>query len=269
MQNGTHRNGTSNGVAQDAAVINEHELLWDGLPPAVVEALRQPLDPALVSRRRGRAGRVYDYIEGHTAIDEANAIFGFGGWGYELAGDVALRVIETADPKTGEVRVSRAYSAPVRVTVNGAPPRTDVGFHAVVEESAEGHETALKGAVTDGMKRALRSFGDRFGNALYGGPPPETPAGGKAAGGQRNGNNPTLARAATAVDDGGEAARAQELRTRLIALSVEQGFDEEQTRAAVRAKTGRELDALPASALSSLVEGAQEKLRRMRESRAA
>ena len=60
MQNGTHRNGTSNGVAQDAAVINEHELLWDGLPPAVTQALGQPLDPNLVSQRKGRGGRVFD-----------------------------------------------------------------------------------------------------------------------------------------------------------------------------------------------------------------
>ena len=49
----------------------------------------------------------------------------------------------------------------------GAPSRTDVGFHPVTDESAEGHETAFKGAVTDALKRALRSFGDRFGNGLY------------------------------------------------------------------------------------------------------
>ena len=40
----------------------------------------------------------------------------------------------------------------------------------MTEETADGHETALKGAVTDGLKRALRSFGDRFGNGLSRGP---------------------------------------------------------------------------------------------------
>ena len=174
MQNGTHNNG--NGVHHDTAIFNGLDpassagqaLLWDGLSPAVTNALGQPLDPGLVSQRKGRAGRTYEYLEGHTVIDQANRIFGFGGWGYELLGDVTLREIENVDPKTGEVKRIRAYSAPVRVTVPGAPPRTDVGVHSVAEDTTEGHETACKGAVTDGMKRALRSFGERFGNGLYG-----------------------------------------------------------------------------------------------------
>ena len=60
----------------------------------------------------------------------------------------------------------------MRVTVPGAPSRTDVGFQAVTDESAEGHETAFKGAVTDALKRVLGSFGDRFGNGLYTGSSP-------------------------------------------------------------------------------------------------
>ena len=176
MQNGTHVNGTTNGVHKDPTVIGDYELSWGGLAPVVTKALSQPLDPTLVSHRRGRAGRTYDYLEGHIVIDQANRVFGFGGWGYELLGDVTLRRIEAMDPKTGEVRVSHAYSAPVRVTVSGAQPRTDVGFHAVAEETPEGHDTAIKGAVTDGMKRALRSFGVQFGNALYGDPAKRTPA---------------------------------------------------------------------------------------------
>ena len=136
--NGTNRNGSGNGVHKDAAIVNGHDpvssdLLWDGLSPAVANALEQ---------RKGRAGRTYSYIGGHTVIAQANRIFGFGGWGFELAGDVTLRRIENVDPKTGEVTRIHAYSAPVRVTVPGAPPRTDVGFHTVAEESGEGHETA-------------------------------------------------------------------------------------------------------------------------------
>ena len=138
------RNG--NGAHNDPAIIDEHELLWDGLSPAVTNALGQPIDPALVSQRKGRAGRTFSYIEGHVAISEANRVFGYGGWGYELLADVTLREIENVDTQTGEVKRIRAYSAPVRVTVPGAPPRIDVGFHAVTEETADGHETALKGA---------------------------------------------------------------------------------------------------------------------------
>ena len=186
--NNGHSNGTGNGLVHgngnghDAALdATHHDLLWDGLPPAVTNALGQPLDPSLVSQRKGRAGRTYDYLEGHAVIDQANRIFGFGGWGYELAGDVTLREIETVDTKTGEVKLTHVYSAPVRVTVPGAPPRTDIGFNSVAEDNAGGHETAIKGAVTDGMKRALRSFGVQFGNGFYGDQPAEEAGGRRTA----------------------------------------------------------------------------------------
>ena len=185
--NGHNGNGTGNGLVQvngnghkpDAAIVSEHDpassaglaLLWDGLSPAVTQALGQPLDPALASQRKGRAGRSYDYLEGHVVIEQANRIFGFGAWGYELAGDVTLRQVETVNTKTGEVTTASAYSAPVRVTVAGALPRTDIGVHPVAEDTLDGHDTAIKGAVTDGMKRAFRSFGVQFGNGFYGDQP--------------------------------------------------------------------------------------------------
>ena len=169
MVSTTNGNGHKNGTKPTAiAPVAGHDaILWDGLAPAVTRELDTPIDPALVSQRKGRAGKTFSYIEGHTVIDEANRVFGYGGWGYELVGDVALREIDSVDAKTGEIRHIRAYAATVRVTVLGAPLRMDVGFHAVVEDNADGHETAIKGAVTDGLKRALRSFGARFGNALY------------------------------------------------------------------------------------------------------
>ena len=67
--NGHHGNGVvqTNGHKPDAAIVGEHELLWDGLTPAVTQALSQPIDSALVSQRKGRGGRVFDYLEGHGA----------------------------------------------------------------------------------------------------------------------------------------------------------------------------------------------------------
>ena len=59
----------------------------------------------------------------------------------------------------------------MRVTVAGALPRTDTGVHPVAEDTLDGHDTAIKGAVTDGMKRAFRSFGVQFGNGFYGDQP--------------------------------------------------------------------------------------------------
>ena len=269
--NGHHPNGNGNGAAD----ITGHDLLWDGLSPAVVSALEQPLDPALVSRRDGRGNRQYDYIEGHTVIDQANKIFGYGGWGYELAGDVSLRRMEKVDVRTGELKVSYAYSAPVRVSVNGAPSRTDIGFHIVAEDTPEGHDTACKGAVTDGLKRALRSFGDRFGNGLYGEQPsangrgnarPSSPEQ-RQRSNANNGDGDRNSGRQTANKGNGrrDGSYLQQLRGRLIALGAEQGFGEDQVREAVRKQTGKDLDDLPARDLKPLVEGAARKVNEAKE----
>ena len=253
-----HNNG--NGHKPDAAIVSEHELLWDGLSPAVTQTLGQPLDPELVSQRKGRGGRTFDYLEGHAVIDQANRIFGYGGWGYELVGDVTLRRIETVDGQTGEVKVSLGYSAPVRVTVAGALPRTDVGVHPVVEDTFDGHDTALKAAVTDGMKRAFRSFGVQFGNGFYGdqapvsAPQPE--------------RIPTQARA-NGNGKGRNESQIEKLRKRLIEIAAEQGLDEDQVRTAVTDRTGKSFDDLDGTELGPLVEAASNKLREMQQAQAA
>ena len=248
--NGTHeaaavaaRNG--NGHKPDAAIPGEHELLWDGLPPSVIEKLSQPLDSALVSQRKGRGGKSFDYLEGHAVIDQANRVFGFGGWGYELLGDVTLRRVETVDARTGEVKTEVGYSAPVRVTVAGAPPRTDLGVHPVTEENFDGHDTAMKGAVTDGLKRAFRSFGCQFGNSFYGDQPAASAPQPQRVPVQanRNGNSgssqvgrPTR----QAQPKGGDDAQVEKLRKRLFGIASEMGLGRRQGARRRRQEVGQE-----------------------------
>ncbi len=265
------RNG--NGHKPDAAIPAEHELLWDGLSPAVTQALGQPLEPALASQRKGRGGKSFDYLEGHIVIAQANRIFGYGGWGYELVGDVTLRQVETVNPQTGEVKVEQGYSAPVRVSVAGALPRTDIGVHPVAEDNFDGHDTAIKGAVTDGLKRAFRSFGAQFGNGFYGDQPqvgnqpqPQrvpAPSNGRSVQSQSNGNS-SRSQANDRAD-----AQAEKLRKRLIEIASEQGLDEDQVRTAVVDRTGKSLDDLTAAELGPLVEAAANKLRQMQQPQAA
>ena len=256
-----------NGHKPDDAIPAEHELVWDGLSPAVTNALSQPIDPALVSQRKGRGGRVFDYLEGHVVIGQANRIFGHGGWGYELAGDVTLRRIETVDTQTGEVTVSQGYSAPVRVTVAGALPRTDTGVHPVTEDNFDGHDTAIKAAVTDGMKRAFRSFGVQFGNGFYGDQTQSSPAAPQPqrVPAQASGNG----RPAQAQPKGRAESQVETLCKRLMELCVKQGFDEAQVQAAVQRQTGKSIDDLTADELGSLIEAAANKLNQMREAQAA
>ena len=257
------RNG--NGHRPDAPIVTEHDLLWDGLSPSVSQALGQPLDPELVSQRKGRGGRVFDYLEGHAVIDQANRIFGFGGWGYELVGDVTLRRIETVDTQTGEVKVDQGYSAPVRVTVAGALPRTDIGVHPVAEDTFDGHDTAMKGAVTDGLKRAFRSFGVQFGNGFYGDQPQavnqpqpqRVPA-------PANGKSPVRQ-----AQDRRNESQEEMLRRRLFEIAADQGLDEDQVRSAVVDRTGKSIDDLEAAELGPLVEAAANKLRQMQQAQAA
>ena len=265
--NGAARNG--NGAHNDPAIIEGNDLLWDGLPPAVTQALGQPLDAALVSQRKGRGGRTFDYLEGHVVIDQANRIFGFGGWGYELAGDVTLRQFETVNHQTGEVKTARVYMAPVRVTVAGALPRTDLGFHAVAEDNPDGHDTASKGAVTDGMKRAFRSFGVQFGNGFYGDQQATTAATQPVrVSAQTRGNSRQSQANGKAVQPRADK-REQTLRKRLMELAGEQGFDEAKVRAAVQRQTGKSVDDLTADELGSLIEAAANKLNQMRQAQAA
>ena len=280
-KNGSNNgNGSANGVHKDTAPVvarngnghkpdaapAEHDLLWDGLSPAVSQALGQPLDPELVSQRKGRGGKSFDYLEGHAVIDQANLIFGYGGWGYGLAGDVTLRRIETVNPQTGEVKVEQGYSAPVRVSVAGALPRTDLGVHPVTEDNFDGHDTAMKGAVTDGLKRAFRSFGVQFGNGFYGDQPqvgnqpqPQrvpAPSNGRSGQAQANGK-------------GRNESQIEKLRKRLIEIAAEQGLDEDQVRTAVVDRTGKSLDDLDGTELGPLVEAAANKLRQMQQAQAA
>ena len=268
------RNG--NGHKPDAGIPAGHELLWDGLPPAVTQALGQPIESALVSQRKGRGGRVFDYLEGHAVIDQANRIFGYGGWGYELAGDVTLRQVETVDPQTGEIKTALGYSAPVRVTVAGALPRTDIGVHPVTEENFDGHDTAMKGAVTDGMKRAFRSFGVQFGNGFYGdqttasAPQPErvpvqANRNGRAGQAQSNGRSAQAPPQPTTRSE----EQVETLRRKVMELCIKQGFDEEQVLAAVQRETGKSIDDLTAAELGSLVEAAANKLNQIRQAQAA
>lgn len=309
--NGNHRNGNGNGngtatavrrngtaraggngtrprtpspspAERDPAPASVEALHWDALAPRVTEALAQPLDPQLISQRKGRAGRKFDYIEGHTAIDQANRIFGFGGWGFELVGDVTLRPIEQTDSRTGEVTRTAAYSAVVRVTVPGAPSRTDVGFQPVAADTPEDHETAFKGAVTDALKRALRSFGDRFGNGLYGDPPSnardnrepdstqQRQQRQQQSAPERESQPRTQRRIVQPASqpESNDERDARNLREQLLELSVQQGFTEDQVRTAVRNKTGRELDELGPAELNPLIASAADKLAQAQQSSA-
>jgi DNA repair and recombination protein RAD52 len=135
---------------------------WD---KASVE-LTKKLDPKHV-KGRVQGGTQVQYIEGWHAVSEANRIFGFGSWDRET---VDLRQLGEPREVNGKIRVD--YMARVRITVwggaDGRTVRDGCGFgQGIDRDVGQAHESALKEAETDAMKRALMTFGNSFGLALY------------------------------------------------------------------------------------------------------
>jgi len=127
--------------------------------------LKKGLDLKHISTRQGLS-----YIEGHHAIDEANRIFGFGGWSYHLL-DITMLREETVKKGTRDAHVVHCV-ARVRVQVrfgDNTVTREDVGYGSGLSYKGLGdcYELAHKESVTDALKRSLRSFGNQFGNSLY------------------------------------------------------------------------------------------------------
>lgn len=108
-----------------------------------------------------------DYIEGWHAMAEANRIFGFDGWSYSIPECTCVSEAERAIGRDKKPGFGVTYTAKVRVVVDGVT-REDFGAgHGYDVDCGLAHESAIKEAVTDALKRALRSFGNPFGLALY------------------------------------------------------------------------------------------------------
>lgn len=116
-------------------------------------------------KSRTENGATLSYIEGWYAISEANRIFGYDAWDRQTA---SSRCVWTG---TSGRYYMAAYTAKVRVSVRA-------GDIVIVREGSgsgesraltpgQAHEIALKSAETDATKRALATFGNPFGLALY------------------------------------------------------------------------------------------------------
>lgn len=130
------------------------------------EALAASLDPKHVKKPEGKFGPKGDYLEGWHVIAQANEVFGHNGWGYEIKSLTQDRL--DVVPKDGGQQYQAAYTCIVILRVDGSMPREDVGFGSGFAKSVgDAIEGATKEAVTDALKRALRTYGWRFGLALY------------------------------------------------------------------------------------------------------
>jgi DNA recombination protein Rad52 len=129
-----------------------------------ISQLKAKLDPKHI-RTRTADGAELSYVEGWHAVSEANRIFGFDGW------DRRTLLNTCVFSGTSGGNFVAAYTAKVRISVRAG----DVTIVRDGSGSGEGkaatrgqaHDFALKAAETDATKRALSTFGNPFGLALY------------------------------------------------------------------------------------------------------
>ena len=132
------------------------------------DELKKKLNPKDVKSRK-KGGTNLSYIEGWKTIDEANAIFDFDGWSRET---VYNREVTRVDVEVGKDPYKApgfkvGYESKVTITVGGVT-RDGTGHGSQTSKDLfDAIEGAAKEAETDAMKRALMTFGNRFGLALY------------------------------------------------------------------------------------------------------
>jgi DNA repair and recombination protein RAD52 len=136
---------------------------------------KKDLAAPLITANVKKNPRGYSYVEAWHAINEANRIFGFDGWARETVETKCVsekeRQIGKTDSKPGYPGWGVSYIAKVRVSVTSGDDvivREGSGAgHGIDRDLGLAHESALKEAESDAMKRALMTFGNPFGLALY------------------------------------------------------------------------------------------------------
>jgi hypothetical protein len=131
---------------------------------AQVKSLEAKLDSKHVKTRQAQ-DTVLIYVEGWHVIAEANRIFGYDAWDRQT---ISTHCVWSGMANRHH---AAAYAAKVRIAVRA-------GTITIIREGCgsseargltpgEAHELALKAAETDATKRALATFGNPFGLALY------------------------------------------------------------------------------------------------------
>lgn len=131
----------------------------------IASKLDKQLGPEYISSRSGPGGSRVHYLTAEKVIGLANEVFGFNGW----SSSIQNIQVDFADENPQTQRVSIGLSVIVRITLRDGTYHEDIGYGSI--ENAKGKamafEKAKKEGTTDGMKRALRSFGNVLGNCIY------------------------------------------------------------------------------------------------------
>ncbi|NWS69286.1 RAD52 protein, partial [Crotophaga sulcirostris] len=154
-------NSNSSSTSNSAACFGQYQYTASEYQ-AIQHALRQRLGPEYISSRQAGGGQKFCYIEGHKVISLANEMFGFNGWAHS----VTQQNVDFVDLNNGRFYVG--VCAFVKVQLKDGSYHEDVGYGVSegLKSKALSLEKARKEAVTDGLKRALKCFGNALGNCI-------------------------------------------------------------------------------------------------------
>ncbi len=121
---------------------------------------------------RDQSGFTLTYLEGWYVIQVANKIFGAGNWNRKFTGDGVKEVYKdwVEVNKNGELKKRYEVAVTCQYAIEvGNTIAEDIGYGMgqSYNNYGDASESAVKEAVTDALKRCLRSFGNAFGNCLY------------------------------------------------------------------------------------------------------
>ncbi|KAK3359086.1 hypothetical protein B0T25DRAFT_531917 [Lasiosphaeria hispida] len=127
--------------------------------------LEKQLGPEYLSSRAGPSGQKVHYIAAEKCIALANEVFGFNGW----SSSIQNIQVDFVDEHPQTLKISLGLSVIVRVTLRDGTYHEDIGYGHIenCKGKAAAFEKAKKEGTTDGLKRALRNFGNVLGNCIY------------------------------------------------------------------------------------------------------
>ncbi|KAH9965177.1 Rad52/22 family double-strand break repair protein-domain-containing protein [Russula dissimulans] len=128
--------------------------------------LNRRLGPEYVSQRPAPGGGPkLTYVEGWKIIGLANEVFGYNGW----CSTVTRIETDFIDMDPESRRFNVGITALVKITLRDGTYHEDIGYGTGENLKSKGAalDKAKKEAVTDGVKRALRNFGNLLGLCLY------------------------------------------------------------------------------------------------------
>lgn len=143
---------------------NKKKAFTESESDAISKLLRSKLGPEWISFRCAGGGKKVAYVEGWKAIALANETFGFDGWNSSVK---SLTTDHVQELNGG--RYSVGITSIIRVELKDGTYHEDLGYGVCEGQKSLSMslEKAKKEAVTDGLKRALRSFGNGIGNCVY------------------------------------------------------------------------------------------------------